>query len=87
MNGGDDFDRICSMPEQQTLVERCDTWAEDYDEAHAAWGWGGPAWVADVLLYRACPDRCSTPAVAPAWSGRNSGPRGWPGRRAGDRAL
>jgi len=83
VNGGDDLDRIWSTPDQQTLVERYDAWAEDYDEVHAAWGWGGPAWVADVLLARAWPRSVLDAGCGTGLVGAELRARGWTGRLVG----
>ena len=83
MSEGDDLDRIWSTPDQQTLVERYDAWAEDYDEVHAGWGWGGPAWVAEALLSRADPHSVLDAGCGTGLVGAELRDRGWTGRLVG----
>ncbi|MDG1367943.1 MAG: hypothetical protein P8I99_05665 [Acidimicrobiales bacterium] len=39
---GDNLDWIWSSPNEESLVERYERWADSCDDEHDAWGWDGP---------------------------------------------
>lgn len=52
---GDNLDWIWSSPNEESLVERYDRWADSYDDEHDAWGWDGPQQAVAVLFAQTAP--------------------------------
>lgn len=52
---GDNLDWIWSSPNEESLVERYERWADSYDDEHDAWGWDGPQQAVAVLFAQTAP--------------------------------